>query len=137
MYVTCDPSSIIAEQGLSCMPLLYVIKILWTVVTVRSLLLTSGSSVYCRADRSVSFRMCLAGLMLYLWPTFSVQQRFIFADISLWMVPGISPFPPHCVACHPALGRLPASWSVPDQYGVSNSVNEGSEGQNYRLHVDI
>lgn len=53
------------------------------------------------------------------------------------MVPEISPSLPRAVACHPAPGWLPASWIGPDQHSVFNTGNEGSEGQNYSLHVDI
>ena len=79
----------------------------------------------------------------YICPSFGVQQHFshnhlsIFSDILVRMVPGISPLSPHALACHPALGWLPSSWIGPDQHSVFNSVNEGSEGQNYSLHVDI
>lgn len=67
----------------------------------------------------------------------SFSDTVIFADISLRMVPGISPFLPHAVACHPAPGWLPALWIGPDQHSVFNTINEGSEGQNYSVHVDI
>lgn len=79
----------------------------------------------------------------YICPTFGVTQHFshshlsIFSDILVRMVPQICPVSPHAVACHPALGWLPASWIGPDPHSVFNSVNEGSEGENYSLHVDI
>lgn len=96
--------------------------------------------VYLRADRSVSFRIRLPGWCCTFGPctvSSSFSDTVIFTDISLRMVPGISPFLPRAVACRPAPCWLPASWIGPDQHSVFNTVNEGSEGQNFSVHADI